>query len=97
MENIENLVYWYIKENDVYFEGVITKDEYDYLNKSNKKGSFCYEIAKYDYIECDFEELKFSTDKDDIINFLNSQKRTNNFSTIIRCDLTEYIEDNNSD
>ncbi len=32
MNDIDNLVYWYIHECEEYFEGVITKDEYEYLN-----------------------------------------------------------------
>lgn len=91
MENIDNLVYWYIDEYDEYFEGVIDQDDYEYLKKltqsKNVIDGFNFEIANNDYIDFRFKDIKYSTEKDDIITFLKSKKRTKGFHTIIRTDL----------
>jgi len=74
----ENLIYWsYYENNKVFshlYEGIITKDFYDYVKTldENKIFEFNTSVDNYDFVAYTIKDLKFNEDPEIIIAYQNS-------------------------
>ena len=78
----EHLIYWsYYENNKVFshlYEGIITKDFYDYVKTldENKIFAFNTPVDNYDFVNYTIKDLKFNEDPEFIIAYLNSNRKT---------------------
>lgn len=80
----ENLIYWsYYESNKVFshlYEGIITKDFYDYVKTLDEKKCFVFNtpVDNYDSVDYAIKDLKFNEDPEFIIAYLNSHHKKYN-------------------
>ena len=79
LDDVDDKVYWsfnisFRRGQDQFREGIIKKEDYETLLKK-KKYTFCFgEISKFCDLNVELNEITFSTNKDDVINFIESNK-----------------------
>ena len=80
----ENLIYWsYYENNKVFshlYEGIITKDFYDYVKTldENKIFAFNTPVDNYDFVDYTIKDLEFNEDPEFIIAYLNLHNKIYN-------------------
>ncbi len=79
LNEVNNKVYWsfnieFRRGEDQFREGIITKKDYDRLMKSKTYVFSFGEITKHCDLEVEMKEITFSTDKNDVLEFLESKR-----------------------
>ena len=79
LQDVNNKVYWSFnvacgRERPHFREGIIKKEDYEILLKKKKYTFNFGEIRKFCYLDVELNEITFSTDKNDVIEFIESNK-----------------------
>jgi len=94
--DIKDKIYWSYRIENSFYEGIISKEEYEKIKTLPPKTDICFgEIAKYVYDEGILENVPFTEDKNEIRKFYDrGGKRGENYF-----DLIEYFynDDDNDD
>lgn len=57
-------------------QGTITIEYYNDIKNTNPVFDVCFHgISKYDYVMCDFKDIGFILNQDDVIDFVNSGEK----------------------
>ena len=80
---VKNKVYWsfninFIRGEDQFREGIISKDDYDILMKFPTYIFYFGEISKHCYLDVEMKEITFSTDEKDVLKFMESKRNNTN-------------------
>ena len=88
--DIKDKIYWSYRIENSFYEGIISKEEYEKIKTLPPKTDICFgEIAKYVYDEGILENVPFTEDKNEISKFYDrGGKRGENYF-----DLIEYFYD----
>ncbi len=94
LDDVDDKVYWsfnisFRHGEDQFREGIIEKEDYETLLKKKKYTFNFGEISKFCYLDVELNEITFSTNKEDVINFIESNKRDNR--------LMDYYYDSDSE
>ncbi len=93
LDDVDEKVYWsfnisFRDGQDQFREGIISKTDYEKLMKMKEYTFYFGEISKYCYLDVELNEITFSTNKDDVIKFIESNKHDNR--------LMDYYDDSDS-
>ena len=98
--DIKDKIYWSYRIENSFYEGIISKEEYEKIKTLPPKTNICFgEIAKYVYDDGILENFPFTEDKNEIIKFYDrGGKRGENYFDLIgyfyECDIFIYSDDN---
>ena len=68
--DIKDKIYWSYRIENSFYEGIISKEEYEKIKTLPPKTNICFdEIAKYVYDDGILENFPFTEDKNEIIKF----------------------------
>ncbi len=79
LDDANDKVYWFFnitfkRGEDQFREGIISKMDYEKLMKKKEFTFFFGEISKHCYLDVEINEITFSTDINDVIKFIESNK-----------------------
>jgi hypothetical protein len=82
LDDVDDKVYWsfnisFRDGQDQFREGIISKTDYEKLMKMKNYTFNFGEISKFCYLDVELNEITFSTNQEDVINFIESNKRDN--------------------
>jgi hypothetical protein len=98
--DIKDKIYWSYRIENSFYEGIISKEEYEKIKTLPPKTNICFgEIAKYVYDDGILENFPFTEDKNEIIKFYDrGGKSGENYFDLIEyfydCDIFVYSDDN---
>ena len=98
--DIKDKIYWSYRIENSFYEGIISKEEYEKIKTLPPKTNICFgEIAKYVYDDGILENFPFTEDKNEIRKFYDrGGKRGENYFDLIEyfydCDIFVYSDDN---
>ena len=98
--DIKDKIYWSYRIENSFYEGIISKKEYEKIKTLPPKTNICFgEIAKYVYDDGILENFPFTEDINEIRKFYDrGGKRGENYFDLIEyfydCDIFVYSDDN---
>ena len=98
--DIKDKIYWSYRIENSFYEGIISKEEYEKIKTLPPKTNICFgEIAKYVYDDGILENFPFTEDKNEIIKFYDrGGEGGENYFDLIEyfydCDIFVYSDDN---
>ena len=98
--DIKDKIYWSYRIEDSFYEGIISKEEYEKIKTLSPKTNICFgEIANNVYDDGILENFPFTEDKNEIRKFYDrGGKRGENYFDLIEyfydCDKLVYSDDN---
>ena len=98
--DIKDKIYWSYRIENSFYEGIISKEEYEKIKTLPPKTNICFgEIAKYVYDDGILENFPFTEDKNEIKKFYDrGGERGENYFDLFEyfydCEIFVYSDDN---
>ena len=89
----EDLIYWCYTSDDFYFEGIISKNLYEFIQTLDQEKEYSFGEVSYNYcLDFSLDEIDFYEDVEIINNYINSEKHNGmDLMNFIKKDVPDII------